>query len=68
MTALRLGTRGSALATAQAGQVAAELSARTGREVELVTVTTLGDTSRAAMPSCVSALYKTYVRVTLPGE
>ena len=49
MTALRLGTRGSALATAQAGQVAAELTARTGREVELVTVTTLGDTSRAAL-------------------
>jgi hydroxymethylbilane synthase len=49
MTALRIGTRGSALATAQAGQVAAELTARTGREVELVTVTTQGDTSRAAL-------------------
>jgi hydroxymethylbilane synthase len=49
MTALRIGTRGSALATAQAGQVAAELTARTGREVELVTVSTLGDTSQAAL-------------------
>jgi hydroxymethylbilane synthase len=46
---LRLGTRGSALALAQAGQVAAALTERTGREVELVTVTTRGDTSRAAL-------------------
>jgi hydroxymethylbilane synthase len=50
MTApLRLGTRGSALATAQARQVAAALTERTGREVELVTITTLGDTSKAAL-------------------
>src|SRR6187455_714014 len=46
---LRLGTRGSALALAQAGQVAAALTERTGREVELVTVSTLGDTSKAAL-------------------
>jgi hydroxymethylbilane synthase len=46
---LRLGTRRSALATAQAGQVAAALTERTGRAVELVPVTTLGDTSRAAL-------------------
>ena len=38
MTALRLGTRGSALATAQSGLVAAALSERTGREVELVEI------------------------------
>lgn len=46
---LRLGTRRSALATAQAGQVAEALTQRTGRAVELVPVTTLGDTSRAAL-------------------
>lgn len=50
MTApLRLGTRRSALATAQTQQVAVELTRRTGREVELVPVTTFGDTSSAAL-------------------
>ncbi|WP_320069238.1 hydroxymethylbilane synthase [Micromonospora sp. RTGN7] len=48
MTApLRLGTRGSALAMAQSGQVAAALTAATGREVELVEVVTAGDRSAA---------------------
>ena len=49
MTALRLGTRRSALATAQSQQVADEITARTGRTVELVPVTTFGDTSREAL-------------------
>ncbi|MFG1952285.1 hydroxymethylbilane synthase [Micromonospora sp. NPDC048830] len=44
---LRLGTRGSALAMAQSGQVAAALTAATGREVELVEVVTAGDRSAA---------------------
>ncbi|MFF3851844.1 hydroxymethylbilane synthase [Micromonospora sp. NPDC002575] len=48
MTApLRLGTRGSALAMAQSGQVAAALTEATGREVELVEVVTAGDRSSA---------------------
>ncbi|SCG54488.1 hydroxymethylbilane synthase [Micromonospora inositola] len=48
MTApLRLGTRGSALAMAQSGQVAEALTAATGREVELVEVVTAGDRSTA---------------------
>ncbi|MFD2765510.1 hydroxymethylbilane synthase [Micromonospora eburnea] len=48
MTApLRLGTRGSALAMAQSGHVAAALTAATGREVELVEVLTAGDRSAA---------------------
>jgi len=47
--ALRLGTRRSALATAQAERVAADLTARTSRPVELVPVTTYGDTSREAL-------------------
>lgn len=44
---IRLGTRGSALARAQSGQVAAELTARTGRQVQLVEVSTAGDRSSA---------------------
>jgi len=47
--ALRLGTRGSALALAQSGQVAAALTAHTGRPVELVRVLTRGDVSREAI-------------------
>jgi hydroxymethylbilane synthase len=46
---LRLGTRRSPLATVQAQQVAAALSQATGRPVELVAVTTYGDTSPAAL-------------------
>lgn len=46
---LRLGTRASRLATTQSRHVAEMLTAATGREVELVTVTTKGDTSRAAL-------------------
>ncbi len=46
MTApLRLGTRGSALAVAQAEDVAAAFTSATGRPVELVRITTAGDTS-----------------------
>lgn len=47
MTPLRLGTRGSALAMAQSGQVADALRAATGRPVELVEVVTAGDRSSA---------------------
>ncbi len=46
---LRLGTRGSALALAQSGQVAATLVAELGIQVELVTVQTAGDVSSAAI-------------------
>ena len=44
---LRLGTRASALALAQSGHVAAEISARLGRDVELVEISTTGDRSNA---------------------
>ncbi|WP_019870516.1 hydroxymethylbilane synthase [Salinispora oceanensis] len=44
---LRLGTRGSALAMAQSGQVAKALTAATGTPVELVEVVTTGDRSAA---------------------
>lgn len=47
--ALRLGTRRSALALAQSGMVAEAVSRATGRPVELVEITTYGDTSREAL-------------------
>jgi len=47
--ALRLGTRRSPLATRQARIVADLVTERTGRPVELVPVTTHGDTSREAL-------------------
>lgn len=43
---LRLGTRRSALAMAQSGQVAEAVRELTGRSVELVEITTYGDISR----------------------
>ncbi|TAM70603.1 MAG: hydroxymethylbilane synthase [Microbacteriaceae bacterium] len=46
---LRIGTRGSALALAQTRAIAKALGAASGREVELVTVTTHGDTSRESL-------------------
>lgn len=49
MTALRLGTRRSALALAQSGGVAATLIATLARDVELVQITTAGDASAAAV-------------------
>ncbi|WP_166982752.1 hydroxymethylbilane synthase [Paramicrobacterium fandaimingii] len=51
MTALLVGTRGSALATAQAGGVARRLAAAIDGEAELVRVTTHGDVSRASLSS-----------------
>jgi hydroxymethylbilane synthase len=48
MSVLRLGTRASALALAQSGHVADALRAL-GHEVELVHITTQGDTSTAAI-------------------
>ncbi|HWL38125.1 MAG TPA: hydroxymethylbilane synthase [Frankiaceae bacterium] len=46
---LRLGTRRSALAMAQSGGVAATLIATTGQDVELVEITTRGDTDPGAI-------------------
>jgi hydroxymethylbilane synthase len=51
MTVLRIGTRGSALAVAQTRAVADRLERKAGVEVELVTVTTQGDTSAASLAS-----------------
>ena len=46
---LRIGTRGSALAVAQTTAVAQSIARATGLDVELVTVTTHGDTSRESL-------------------
>lgn len=51
MTALRIGTRGSALAVAQSTLVLDRLAKATGRDVELVRVTSEGDTSKASLAS-----------------
>ena len=49
MKSVLLATRGSALALAQAGQVAKEFSDRLGRPVELLPVSTQGDQSSAPL-------------------
>lgn len=48
---IRIGTRGSALALAQTGTIAASLAAKSGRNVDIVTVTTLGDRSKESLAS-----------------
>lgn len=50
-TPIRLGTRRSALATAQSQLVADALAAASGRPVELVLITSEGDVSRASLAS-----------------
>ncbi len=51
LNTVRFGTRGSALARTQCGHVADAFRAATGREVELVEVTTEGDRSAAPLAS-----------------
>ena len=50
MSVIRVGTRGSALAMAQTTAIAERIAkAAGGAEIELVPVTTRGDTSRASL-------------------
>jgi hydroxymethylbilane synthase len=49
MSALRVGTRGSALALAQTRQIAASLASGSGLDVELVTITTHGDVATGSL-------------------
>lgn len=49
MTVLRVGTRGSELALRQTREIAERVAAKAGVEVELVPVTTHGDTSRESL-------------------
>ncbi len=51
MTALRIGTRASLLATTQSASVAEMVRTRLGREAELVEVTTEGDVTTAPLAS-----------------
>ncbi len=48
---MRLGTRGSALALAQSGQVASAITRATGEPVDLVPISTEGDHSTASLAS-----------------
>ncbi|MCU1405898.1 MAG: hydroxymethylbilane synthase [Glaciihabitans sp.] len=48
-TPIRIGTRGSALALAQTGTVANSLAAKSGRPVELITISTEGDRSKESL-------------------
>lgn len=66
---LRLGTRGSALATAQSGTVADALRARLDRPVELVRVVTGGDRSSAPVSQLGVGVFVSALRdALLAGE
>ena len=60
-TAIRIGTRGSALATAQAGAIRDALVSR-GRPAELVVITTAGDASDAPIASIGVGVFTTALR------
>ena len=60
-TAIRIGTRGSALATAQAGAVRDALVSR-GRPAELVVITTAGDASDAPIAEIGVGVFTTALR------
>ena len=63
---LRLGTRGSPLARAQAGRIAGQLSERCGRSVVLVTIATPGDRSTAPIERLgTTGVFTTTLRETL---
>jgi hydroxymethylbilane synthase len=67
--ALRLGTRGSALALAQSQIVADTLTARTGRAVELVRIQTAGDRSAAPVAQLGVGVFVSSLRdALLAGE
>lgn len=51
MSALRIGTRGSALATTQTAQVAQAVTERSGRDHELVVIRTEGDVTTGSLAS-----------------
>ena len=65
---LRLGTRGSALALAQSGGVAAALTAATGESVELVEIQTDGDRSAAPIPELGVGVFVSALREALHAK
>src|SRR3954470_4388355 len=62
---MKLGTRGSALALAQSGLIADAVRERTGRDVELVRITTAGDTSTAPVASLGVGVFVSALREAL---
>jgi hydroxymethylbilane synthase len=67
VTALRLGTRGSALATAQSTKVADAVRITTGRDVELVPIVTAGDRSTAPVSALGVGVFVSALRDALTG-
>ena len=65
---LRLGTRGSALALAQSGTVAAAITAATGEPVELVEITTDGDRSTAPVQQLGVGVFVSALREALHAK
>lgn len=65
---LRIGTRGSALALAQAGSVAEAFTAATGRPTELVEITTTGDRSSAPIPQLGVGVFVSALREALAAK
>jgi hydroxymethylbilane synthase len=65
---VRLGTRGSALALAQARGVAGAITAATGRQVELVEITTAGDRSTAPIERIGVGVFVSALRDALAGK
>jgi hydroxymethylbilane synthase len=65
---LKLGTRGSALALAQSGQVAEALRRATGRDVELVEIATTGDRSSAPIATLGVGVFVSALRDALTNK
>jgi hydroxymethylbilane synthase len=65
---VRIGTRRSALALAQTRTVAAAITAATGRPVELVEITTLGDTSTAPVAQLGVGVFVSALRDALAAK
>src|SRR5688500_1006231 len=68
MKALRLGTRGSALARAQSTHVADAFRAATGRPVELVEIVTAGDRSTAPVAQLGVGVFVSALREALVAK
>jgi hydroxymethylbilane synthase len=65
---IRLGTRASALALAQSRTVADALAAASGRDVELVEITTAGDRSSAPIPELGVGVFVSALRDALAAK
>lgn len=65
---IRIGTRGSALAMAQARGVARAITAATGTPVELVTISTAGDRSTAPVPQLGVGVFVSALRDALAAK